>query len=277
MNYKLLYPEFKSKAVTFSYDDGVLQDRKIIEIFSKYNVKATFNLNYGKEREEKYRIDKNGTSVNCSYIDLDADYSLYDQFEIANHSFSHPHMEDEKYDVQKVEVSRNNEELKRVFSKDIYGFVYPYGTYNMDTLKVLRDLNVSYARTTKSTYSFYLPMNFYLWHPTIHHRDAKIYSCIADFKKTDIELALLYIWGHSYEFALDDNFSLLEDIILKIKEDEDVIFMTNYEIYCYVNSANMVYYRDGKFINPSSIDIYLKVGNKKLMIPKYGEYAYEEK
>ncbi len=35
----------KRKAVTFSYDDGVTQDIRLIELFDKYNLKCTFNLN----------------------------------------------------------------------------------------------------------------------------------------------------------------------------------------------------------------------------------------
>lgn len=35
----------KRKALTFSYDDGVLQDERLIRIFNKYGLKATFNLN----------------------------------------------------------------------------------------------------------------------------------------------------------------------------------------------------------------------------------------
>lgn len=35
----------KNKAITFSYDDGITQDIRLIEIFNKYNLKATFNLN----------------------------------------------------------------------------------------------------------------------------------------------------------------------------------------------------------------------------------------
>ena len=35
----------KKKALTFSYDDGVTQDVRLIEIFNKYGLKATFNLN----------------------------------------------------------------------------------------------------------------------------------------------------------------------------------------------------------------------------------------
>ena len=35
----------KKKAITFSYDDGVLQDRRLVEILNKYGLKATFNIN----------------------------------------------------------------------------------------------------------------------------------------------------------------------------------------------------------------------------------------
>lgn len=39
------YPDGKAKAVTFSYDDGVPQDKRLSEIFTKYSIKATFNFN----------------------------------------------------------------------------------------------------------------------------------------------------------------------------------------------------------------------------------------
>ena len=41
------FPEGRLKAVTFSYDDGVRQDERLIEIFDKYGVKGTFNINSG--------------------------------------------------------------------------------------------------------------------------------------------------------------------------------------------------------------------------------------
>ena len=39
--------EGKKKAVTFSYDDGVTQDRRLVELLNRYGLKATFNLNSG--------------------------------------------------------------------------------------------------------------------------------------------------------------------------------------------------------------------------------------
>ena len=37
----------KKKAVTFSFDDGVTQDIRLIELFNKYGLKGTFNINSG--------------------------------------------------------------------------------------------------------------------------------------------------------------------------------------------------------------------------------------
>ena len=33
------------KGITFSYDDGVTQDRRLISLLNRYGMKATFNLN----------------------------------------------------------------------------------------------------------------------------------------------------------------------------------------------------------------------------------------
>ena len=41
----MCYPNWKEKALTFSYDDGNIKDRDLVALFNKYNVKGTFNLN----------------------------------------------------------------------------------------------------------------------------------------------------------------------------------------------------------------------------------------
>lgn len=47
MNKYIRFPNFKLKAVTLSYDDGVRQDKRLIAIMKKYGLKGTFNLNGG--------------------------------------------------------------------------------------------------------------------------------------------------------------------------------------------------------------------------------------
>ena len=41
------FPYGKLKALTMSYDDGRHCDKKLIDIFNRYNIKGTFHLNSG--------------------------------------------------------------------------------------------------------------------------------------------------------------------------------------------------------------------------------------
>ncbi len=37
----------KNKALTMSYDDGIFQDKRLIEIFNKHGIKGSFHINGG--------------------------------------------------------------------------------------------------------------------------------------------------------------------------------------------------------------------------------------
>lgn len=43
----MMFPGGKRKALTFSYDDGVEQDRRLVALLNRYGLKGTFNLNSG--------------------------------------------------------------------------------------------------------------------------------------------------------------------------------------------------------------------------------------
>ena len=59
----IVFPGFRTKALTFSYDDGTLQDRRLAALFRKYGLKATFNLNSGAFDEVQHG-SHGGFSVN---------------------------------------------------------------------------------------------------------------------------------------------------------------------------------------------------------------------
>ena len=42
---RLRYPNGLAKALTLSYDDGVVEDIRLIEIMNRHGLKGTFNLN----------------------------------------------------------------------------------------------------------------------------------------------------------------------------------------------------------------------------------------
>ena len=71
------FPGGKHKVLTLSYDDGKVQDRRLVKIFNKYGIKATFNLNSGLT-DMKNRIPKEEWT------------SLYAGHEVAVHTVTHP-------------------------------------------------------------------------------------------------------------------------------------------------------------------------------------------
>ena len=79
----------KKKAVTFSFDDGVTQDIRLIEILDKYGLKCTFNLNsefLGLEGT----LDRNSRTVRHDKIARDKINEVYGGHEVAVHTLTHP-------------------------------------------------------------------------------------------------------------------------------------------------------------------------------------------
>lgn len=77
MNIACRFPGGKSKALTLSYDDGRIEDRKMVEIINRYGIKATFHINSGL-------LDKEG------FIRSDEVKDLFDGHEISLHTLNHP-------------------------------------------------------------------------------------------------------------------------------------------------------------------------------------------
>ena len=78
------FPGGKRYACTFSYDDGGKQDRRLVELFNKYGLKCTFNLN------SSALIREDGENVKLKEIK-----ELYKGHEIAAHTYNHPHLDRE--------------------------------------------------------------------------------------------------------------------------------------------------------------------------------------
>lgn len=272
MKIKLLYPNFKSKALTFSFDDGSVHDKRLIEILDKYHLKATFNLNTGLMNQFHLRNNKD-----CSILDLNKNKAIYKNHEIASHSFNHPHLEELNKETIKECYLKDINNLKSIFNlKEVNGSAYPYGTYSLETIEVLKELGVKYARTTRSTKSFALPSSFLVWHPTSHFLSEDIEEIIDRFKLDNNELSLLYLWGHSYELEVNQKFDYFEEIAKKLSEIDDLYIATNYEIYEYINAVNLIYISSNRIYNPSKLKVYLKINDENYSINPNSYLDYDK-
>ena len=79
----------KLKAITFSYDDAVTQDQRLIEIFNKYGMKCTFNLNSALLGKSNGLVRKDVTVAHVKPRICEIE-KIYRGHEVAGHTLTHP-------------------------------------------------------------------------------------------------------------------------------------------------------------------------------------------
>ncbi len=224
---KLFNGKFK-KAITFSFDDGNIDDIRLIEILNKYGLKGTFNLNSAK-------LSRCGGWVfdgrkNVKHIDYCESRHLYDGHEIAGHSYTHPHLNEFSGITLYNQIYLDKKILEFLFECRVYGMAYPNGTYNQEVIDAIKECGLTYARTIKSTFNFELPQDPYTWHPTCHFRYEKIEELADEFLSSNPNSPqLFYIWGHSYELVTEDDWQHFENFCKKISGKNDIYYCTNTE------------------------------------------------
>lgn len=226
----------KIKAITFSYDDGVIQDRRLVPLLDKYGLKATFNLN-SEWLGQKHVFQSEGKPFEHIKIEASEVRKLYEDHEVAVHTLTHPKLptlSDEEV-IRQVEQDRLN--LSKLVGYEVMGMAYPGGGQNHDdrVVRIVKEhTKVKYARTIISTGSFETNQDLYKFKPTAHHleENGRTYELCKRFieMKTDIP-QLLYIWGHSYELDWDDRWSELEEIFKLVSGREDIFYGTNREVF----------------------------------------------
>lgn len=129
-----------------------------------------------------------------------------------------------------------------------------------------------YARTMDTTRQFELPTDFLAWKGTCHHNDPQLMQLAERFCRGEhfsLHTKLFYVWGHSYEFADDDNWSCIEGLCSTLnKQDSDIWFATNIEIFDYVTAFRRLEYgAEGSLVyNPSALSVSLRRGGKTYTI-----------
>ena len=218
----------KMKALTFSYDDGVEQDIRLIEILDRYHLRGTFNLNPGLQSPE-HTFQKG--SVTVRHLPLAQLPEVYKNHEVAGHTNTHLHLEQLDDTRLHEEIHRGQDTLEQLFGRKLLGLAYPYGTYNDHVVDALREAGVRYARTTAQTESFKLPQDLLRMTTTCRHANAHLLDLARQFAAAKPDHPqLFYLWGHSYEFAQFDNWELIEEFCRIVSGREDIFYGTNAEV-----------------------------------------------
>lgn len=260
---KKLYPQGKAKAFSVSYDDGVLQDVRFVNLLNQYGLKGTFNLNSGLMENEFEWIHETGCIV--KRLSKENVLSLYDGHEVASHTLTHPFMQEktENEIMKELEVDKKN--LEKIFGKQIKGFAVPFDYYSDLIESCVKKCGFEYARISEESLSFAphknSEINYHRWKSTIFHLDASLEKLTEDFIQTDEELALFQIAGHTYDFDTENMWDKIETILKKISLQKDILPMTTIEIIDYLKAMEQVEITENHIINNSEQTLWFLVDN----------------
>ena len=258
----MLFPGGKTRAMTFSYDDGVLQDKRLIEMFDKYGVKGTFNLNYGMFG----RQTPAGAPFDTTVFYKEEVAEIYKNHEIGGHSYHHSNLPTAGEARAMWEIIENRRALEELPGRIIRMYAHPFGTHTKAIDEMLRLAGYVGARSVVSTHSFDIPEDFIMLDPTCHHGDPKLMELAEKFCTTSArDGRLFYVWGHAYEFDKDDNWDVMEKLLAYVTQyKEDIWFATNTEIIDYVMAyRRLVYSADSSRIyNPSAIPVFVGIPDR---------------
>lgn len=281
MKVYVTFPGGKAKALTMSYDDGKIQDERLISIFNQHGIKGTFNLNYGM-MGDKDPANKPGSKA-VPRITEDRINEIYAGHEIATHTMTHPTISRCPLPMIAKEILDDREGLERITGTIVRGHAYPNGSYNEEIKQLFHQLGIAYARVVEtnpvnvnggmaeSISAFGLPTDWMEWRATCHHNDPNLMQMaemFANFKKKQY-LKLMYVWGHSFEFDNDNNWEVIEEFCKYMGGREDIWYATNIEIVDYLTaSKNLQFSANGEAVyNPTATNVWLQVGSKNVEIP----------
>lgn len=251
------FPGGKHKAVTLSFDDAKVHDRRFVQKLNEYGLKCTFHVNSGFLGHD--------THINAEEVS-----TLYVGHEVSAHTVDHPFLEQSPVDQIVREVAFDRHALEQLCGYPVRGMSYPYGTYNDKVAKLLSSIGMEYARTIQSHGGFHMPDDFLKWHPTCHHKQMVEYAeKFVNLEQRHTSLALLYVWGHSYEFENDNNWEIIDQFGKLISGRNDIWYATNAEIYAYMKAIeNLRFSIDSKLIhNPSALSVWISVEGNAVEIP----------
>ena len=251
------FPGGKHKVLTMSYDDGREEDYRLVEMFNKYGIKGTFNLNAGIDWDPKR-------------IPLSEYRKVYEGHEVACHTYTHPTIERCPLEQVAAQVLEDRKSLESLMGYTVRGLAYPNGSYSEDIKKLLPALGIRYARVVGNRDDFAMPRDPYEWKATCHHnhRLQELGEQFVGLFKTQY-LYQMYVWGHSYEFTDRNNWDVMEDFCKLVGGRDDIWYATNIKIIDYMEAAGrMQYAADGSFAyNPSACPVWVSVNNEIVEVP----------
>ena len=270
MKVKKLYPKGKKRAFNITYDDGVTQDVRFVELLDKYGIKGTFNLNSQLMQQQFEWTHPCGLVI--KRLPQDVVKELYQNHEVASHTLTHPYMHDLSEDEIMYQMGQDKYNLEQIFGREICGFAVPFSFYSETIARCAEKCGFEYARCSEERYSYQPPQNYYWWAAGAYHINSDCWRFADEFFATEEELALCQIVGHSYDLDTENMWDKIENLLRKVAADKDTISLTNIEIVRYLKAMDSAEFYENGILNNSDIELWFDIDGKIISV-KPGEYV----
>lgn len=252
-----MYPGGKNKAFNISYDDGVIQDIRFVEMLNRYGLKGTFNLNYGLMHQGFTWEHESGMTVRR--IQEDQLLAVYRGHEVASHSYSHPYFDNASETEILKELGSDKFFLEKLFGREVAGYATPFYYYSDLMAQCVRYCGFEYARISEESNDYSVPEDFYRWRGSKFHWDSDLKDFVRGFLETDQELALCQLVGHSYDLDVLNLWDSMEHICRLVSENKDIWLVTHIELVRYLRNMNLSRITDRVIRNESSAELWFAV------------------
>lgn len=259
------FPAGKKFAVTTSWDDGRVYDRRIVAAFNEWELKGTFNLNSGTlHKGEPLPEESKGALATCEIA------ALFAGHEVAIHTVTHPFLD--RLDGAQIaaEVLEDRKALEELVGYPVRGMAYPYNAYSQKVLDVLRPLGIVYSRMGGVTDRCFPPADPLVWSSSGHMYAPDLLQRWESMVKNRWSYgSVFFVWGHSYEFANNNDWAGLERIFKPLSGRDDTWYCTNIELFDYETARGRTAIAANKksAYNPSAISVWLNVDGRAVEIP----------
>lgn len=205
----------KKKLFVFAIDDGTIFDKKVVAIFNKYGIVATFNLNSGLQ---DYVWFKDWLEVRR--LRLEENKNIYDGHEVASHSLTHPFLTSlSDHDVYR-EVKEDIDNLKNIFRCDIKTFSFPFDGYDERTINIIKNMGITHIILPAIDDSFRYPIDTYHIKVTSWNIDDALQK-VKRFVEDEQAEVFIYL-SHSYDYEYDNSYDKLEELCKIVSGNKDI-------------------------------------------------------
>ncbi len=199
------------------WDDGDVDDIRLVEILRKHGAKATFNICPGGCKSERRVAHKFKGEYDVYRLALDEMPQVYEGFCMAGHTMTHPCLDEIDPAVALAELVECKTYIEQHFGQKDCGMAYPCGRYNDAVKELVREAGYLYSRTVGNIDLRLNTDDPMALHTHCHFLAANFWDKYEAVKAIDGDF---YFWGHTFELMNDDaRWQELDSMIGRLTDD----------------------------------------------------------